>query len=118
MGNLENEKSRFQQIQHWWDVTKSQIKKLTMEVSKILNKNSQRSYIINLEKKLEKLKLNSTTSGEVENKISEIESLIQNYHENKSEASKIRARVKWAEEGEKSSSYFFNLEKQNGKNKL
>jgi hypothetical protein len=32
----------------------------------------------------------------------------------KTEAAKIRSRVKWAEEGEKSTRYFFNLEKKRG----
>ena len=36
----------------------------------------------------------------------------------KAEASRIRSKVNWYEKGEKSTKYFFNLEKKKGKEKL
>jgi hypothetical protein len=36
----------------------------------------------------------------------------------KAEAAKIRSRIKWAEEGERSTRYFFELEKKQGENKM
>jgi hypothetical protein len=37
------------------------------------------------------------------------------HHEKKEESSRIRSKVNWYEKGEKSTKYFFNLEKKKGK---
>jgi hypothetical protein len=48
-----------------------------------------------------------------------LECLIKNYYNiKKTESAKIRSRVKWAEEGEKSTRYFLNLEKKAGPRKV
>jgi hypothetical protein len=44
--------------------------------------------------------------------------LIKKYYTQKAEAAKIRSRIKWAEEGERSTRYFFELEKNQGENKM
>ena len=38
---------------------------------------------------------------------------MEQIHLNKAEGAIIRSRAQWSEEGEKSTAYFFNLEKQN-----
>jgi hypothetical protein len=52
---------------------------------------------------------------EISAQIKQLEGLIKNYYNNKTEAAEIKSRVKWAEEGEKSTRYFFNLEKNGAK---
>jgi hypothetical protein len=47
------------------------------------------------------------------NKIEEIERTINNYYTNRTEAAKIRSKIKWTEEGEKSTRYFFLTLKSN-----
>jgi hypothetical protein len=48
----------------------------------------------------------------------EIERTMNNYYTNRTEASKIRPRIKWTDEGEISTRYVFDLEKKRGQNKL
>ena len=42
---------------------------------------------------------------------------IRALYDQKSEGAKVRSRIKWFEEGEKSSKYFHDLERRNGKEK-
>jgi hypothetical protein len=51
-------------------------------------------------------------------KILELENLIKKYYTQKAEAATIRSRIQWAEEGERSIRYFFELEKKQGENKM
>jgi hypothetical protein len=44
-------------------------------------------------------------------KILELENCNNKYYTLKAKAAKIRSRIKWAEEGERSTRYFFELEK-------
>jgi hypothetical protein len=44
-----------------------------------------------------------------------LENLIKKYYTQKAEAAKIRSKIKWAEEGERSTRYFFELEKKTRK---
>jgi hypothetical protein len=86
---------------------KKQLKLLTMEISRNLNCKQNKKDIDRIERKLDKLKLIENETDEIK----QLEGLIKNYYNKKTEAAKIRSRVKWAEEGEKSTRYFFNLEK-------
>ena len=43
---------------------------------------------------------------------------IKEFYDKKSEAARIRSSVNWYEKGEKSSKYFFNLEKKSGCEKI
>jgi hypothetical protein len=47
----------------------------------------------------------------IKGKILELENFNNKYYTLKAEAAKIRSRIKWAEEGERSTRYFFELEK-------
>ena len=95
-----------------------QSKLLTMEISRNLNCKQNKKEIDRLERKLDKLKLIANETDEINAQIKQLEGLIKNYYNKKTEAAKIRSRVKWAEEGEKSTRYFFNLEKKRGQEKL
>ena len=97
---------------------KQKIKLLTMEISRNLNCKQNKKEIDRLERKLDKLKLIANETDEINTQIKQLEGLIKNYYNKKTEAEKIRSRVKWAEEGEKSTRYFFNLEKKRGQEKL
>ena len=70
------EKRNFGSLQEWWDVTKTKIKQLTMEISKNLSKNSSKKYIENLEKQLNFLKTKTGLTDSDKNKLDEIELLI------------------------------------------
>ncbi|VDI16290.1 Hypothetical predicted protein [Mytilus galloprovincialis] len=89
-----------------------------MEISQKLNRLSKQNNVIALEKQLEKLKLQLNESNKSCDKILELENKIKEYYTKKTVSAKIRSRTKWAEDGEKSTKYFFNLEKKNGQNKL
>ena len=47
-----NQINRFETIQEWWEVTKTKIKILTIDISKQINKGKNKSNIENLEKAL------------------------------------------------------------------
>ena len=85
-----------------------------MEISRSLNCQQSKKEIDRLERQLDKLKLIEHETVEISAQIKQLEGLIKNYYE----AAKITSRVKWAEEGEKSTRYFFNLETMLGQEKL
>jgi hypothetical protein len=113
--NWKIEKNKYSDIREWWDLTKNKIKLLTMEISRNLNCKQNKKVINRLERKLDKLKLIANETDEISTQIKQLEGLIKNYYNKKTEAAKIRSRV---EEGEKSTRYFFNLEKKRGQEKL
>jgi hypothetical protein len=43
---------------------------------------------------------------------------IRDFYKNQAETARLRSKTDWFEQGEKSTLYFFNLEKRNGQNKL
>jgi hypothetical protein len=114
-GIWKNEIERFRNIQEWWDVTKTKIKYLTMQISKQLKKGQNKKDIEKFEKQLEDLKSSTDDGDIIKGKILELENLIKKYYTQKAEAAKIRSRIKWAEEGERSTRYFFELEKKTGR---
>ena len=91
---------------------------MTIDINKQINKGKNKSNIENLEKKLEYIKSNNENNIGTNNKIEEIERTINNYYTNRTEAAKIRSKIKWTEEGEKSTRYFFDIEKKCGQDKL
>jgi hypothetical protein len=53
-----------------------------------------------------------TDDGDIiKGKTLELDNLIKKYYTQKAEAAKIRSGIKWAEEGERSTRYFFELAK-------
>jgi len=59
-----NEIERFRNIHEWWDVTKTKIKYLSMEINKQLKKGQSKKDIEKFEKQLEDLK-SSTDDGDI-----------------------------------------------------
>ena len=108
-----NQINRFETIQEWWEVTKTEIKFLTIDISKQINKGKNKSNIENLEEKFEHIKLNNENNIVTNNKIEEIERTINTYYTNRTEAVKIRSRIKWTEEGENLLLIFFTSKKKN-----
>ena len=67
------------------------------------------------------MKLENLTNNENNINVNDIQTLekgIREYYENQSEAASLRLKTDWFEQGEQSTSCFFNLEKRSGKNKL
>ena len=95
-------------------MTKYKLKALCIEISKKLNVNEKS--LKQMENKLEQLK--TKTDNENIELAKKLEITIKDIYEKKAEAAKIRSKCKWFEEGEKSSRYFFQLEKLNGQDKL
>ena len=105
-------KSEFVHIQTWWDLGKKKIKDIAISCSKILNneKNKMTKY---LEDKIPFLR--TTPDKNIE--IAKLECELKSIYENRAHGARIRSRVQWWEEGERSSKYFHNLEKRNAKDK-
>ena len=108
-GKWQLKKGNYSDIKMWWDVGKKRIQSYA------------RSYA------LEYNALNRSKLREIEQKIdlrkkanADYQSLQREYEDifsNKTKGAQVRSRVKWWEEGEKSSKYFFGLEKRNFKEK-
>ena len=81
-----------------------------MQISKQLKKGQNKKDIEIFEKQLEDLKSSTDDGDIIKGKILELENLIKKYYTQKAEAAKIRSKIKWAEEGERSTRYFFELE--------
>ncbi len=77
---------------------------------------SQKDNIRELEKKLDEIDLNisKSTTDEENNKLQELrchnKELLDNYYSEKAVGAQIRSKANWTEEGERSTSYFLNLE--------
>ncbi len=96
----------------WWDLTKHKIKELTIWAAKKIKSNET-----DIKKKEETL--NNLIQNEPTNQaeIQKLTKCVNSFYQEKAEAARIRARAQWFEEGEKSTRYFFNLEKKRAKNK-
>ena len=106
-------KSNYSDISVWWDVGKRRLKNLTQDYSKKVCRDKH--------SKLEELETKINNLQNCANKADEIKFLQQEYeniHCNRIEGARIRSRLKWWEEGEKSSKFFHGLEKRNGKEKV
>jgi len=67
-----NRINRFETIQEWWEVTKTKIQILTIDISKQINKGKNKSNIENCEKTLEYIKSSNENNIGTNNKIEEI----------------------------------------------
>ena len=101
-----------------WDTIKCQVRGFSLKYS-AQKKKSKTNIIAALEKRLQHLEntLAVTSSADVEEQISQVREELDKYIEDKTKGAMIRSRVRWFEEGEKSSKYFLNLEKRNYNNK-
>ena len=104
----------FDNILIWWEMIKIYVKQLTTEISKTLNTNKYQ--LAKLERRLNEIKDSEKYIHKQECK--HLHKTIKEYYEKQTVAAKIRSRVKHFEEGEKSTKFFFNLEKHNISNKV
>ena len=110
--NWKLKKNDFSDISIWWDIGKKRIKRISQNFA-IEQSIKKKSKLADLESEI--TQLTNTMSNNT--RLTEL----KNEHEfllNKTtQGIKIRSRVQWWEEGEKSTRFFHSMEKQNGKNK-
>ena len=105
-------KPLYEDITQWWDLGKIHIKNLAKDFS-IEKGLLQKNRLQELETEISDLQNSMSDIGMLNNlKIEH-----QNILSKESEGAKVRSRLKWWEEGERSTKYFHGLEKRNGKNK-
>ena len=98
----------------WWEKIKYNIKQLTIETSKTLNDSKYK--IKTYESRLNEIK--DSSDNKDKNESLQLKQKINDYYEKQLMAVKIRSRIKYFEDGEKSTKFFFNLERKNISNKL
>ena len=99
-------------IRKWWDIGKNKIKNFTIGFSNEINYKNK-SNLNELEYEINLLKQSdpgNTQLNDLQKQYDDTQSKI-------AEGARIRSRTKWWEQGEKSTKYFYNLEKSNGKGK-
>ena len=107
-----NKRHEYADIKRWWDIGKNRIKNFTIGFSNEMT-HRNKSNLHDLEYEINLLKQTDPNN-------SELNDLQKQYDETQSkiaEGARVRARIKWWEHGEKSTKYFFGLEKKNGKEK-
>ena len=108
------QKDLFPSLQKWWDAGKEKIKGLAVRFSSYRKKTSlqARSLLSNLASHL-KGKIDSGVVFCHDAYVSTLASLSK-LDLADAEAAKVRSRIKWAEDGESSTSFFLRLEKRHG----
>ena len=96
----------------FWDYAKCQIRTCTISFSALRSRQRQEKEKFLL-RKLEQLENDMIHSSEKTNNYFECKSEWENLERIKTEGAILRSKVKWAEEGEKNTKYFLNLEKKN-----
>ena len=108
----QNRKQEFTDVKRWWDIGKSRIKNYTIGFSNEITYRNK-SNLQDLEYEINLLKQNDPNNNELND-------LQKQYDETQSkiaEGARVRSRIKWWEQGEKSTKYFYGLEKKRGKEK-
>ena len=108
-GKCQLKKECFSDINIWWDVGKKRIQAYAQKYALEYNA-ANRSKLREIEEKIDLLK---KANADYKNLQKEYEDIFAN----KVKGAQIRSRAQWWEEGEKSSKYFFGLEKRNSKEK-
>lgn len=106
----QQEKSTFPSLDIWWEAGKRRLKRLIKQYSR-QTASSRRTRITALEATLKDLGHRENKGEDVAALIREINDQLKAEHLHRAEGAKVRARQRWAEEGETSSSFFFRLEK-------
>ncbi|WAR01916.1 YTX2-like protein, partial [Mya arenaria] len=109
------QKCNFSTLTSWWEIAKIRIKEISIDFCKELNKS--KTGIKQLEKTMEQLKQKQLTD-DICSEIQLLSEKIKDHYKNQAKAAQIRSRAKFITENEKSTAYFFNLEKIRGKEKL
>ena len=109
-------KNEYSNIGTWWDIGKKKVKELCINASQILS-HDRKNHIKFLEKNIHDLENNEFKSEAMELELRSCRLELRNILEKKGEGARIRSRVNWFEEGERSSQFFHGLEKRNSKEK-
>ena len=101
-----------------WDVIKFKIKDLAMKMGK-KKKREKCQEKKRLEKEIEKLNANSDCPQNelLRNKLYDFQYALDVIISEETQGNIVRSRANWTEKGERSTKYFFSLEKNNGKKK-
>lgn len=100
-----------------WELIKYEIRKFTIAYSKERKRN-RNNLKITKEKELEKMLNEEFSDNEsTQKRIETLKTELEEIYLQEAEGAIIRSRIQWYEQGEKSTSYFFNLEKQRALNK-
>uniref|UniRef100_A0A1A8UUH3 exodeoxyribonuclease III n=1 Tax=Nothobranchius furzeri TaxID=105023 RepID=A0A1A8UUH3_NOTFU len=94
-----------------WEWFKFQIKTVSIKISKSSSKQKKHEQQ-NIVEGINKLCLKKDLSLEDHILLNKFQSQLDNIYLEKANGAYVRSRARWIEEGEKNSSYFFNLEKQ------
>lgn len=107
-------KTAFRSLQQWWDVGKSRIKGLAVKfcAEKKAEKDQSRCLLENLAKHL-KAQVDGGRVSLFRVYLSVLSQLAK-LDQEAVEGARVRSRVRWAEEGEASSAFFFRLERKRG----
>ena len=105
-------KEEYEDLSLWWDLGKIKIKEYA-KMYAIEQSILRKSRIEELEMKITQLENTNNDNDTLIGLKNELSDLLQTKHE----GARIRSRIKWWEEGEKSSKYFHDLERKNGKDK-
>ena len=105
-------KSDYSDINTWWDLGKMKIKKLAIEIGTQISKEIK-DEIHNLEYIIKNNENNELNQAKVEQAKNDLKIIL----EHKGQGARVRSRVRWFEEGEQSTKYFYSLEKRNAKDK-
>jgi exodeoxyribonuclease III len=98
----------------WWELTKVKIKDLSIEIAKDLSK-LEKIQITKTEKHLDKEKNCEDPNPQL---IFDLENKLKEFWNKKAKGARTRSRALWYEQGEKSTKYFYTLEKKRSKNKM
>ena len=113
----QKEQATFPSLAVWWDAGKARIRNLTREYSK-QRARRHRSRLRSLENTLYHLDRRSKQGDDVHAWITEIKAEIEVEHLRSANGARVRSREQWAEEGERSTGYFFRLEKSRATRRL
>jgi exonuclease III len=100
-----------------WDLIKYRVRKETITMSSEKKKKTI-NRLKALEETLQTLETERDTTGIEREEIKQIREEIEKIQEEKTKGAIIRCKVRWYEEGEKSTKYFLNLEKRNYNKKI
>ncbi len=94
-----------------WELFKIKVQEASI-VFGVERAKKRKEYINKLQSEIEKIKKLESEGVIVDlNKKEDIQSKISEYYKEKDDGYLIRSKIKWIEEGEKSTKFFFNLEK-------
>ena len=108
------EQAKFKDKLKWWEITKVHIRELCIDVAKDIKKKQNRE--------MKDLQNSINTEKHKDNpdlqKVNELDNQLSKLWTQRAKGAIIRSRVKWYEQSEKPTKFFFDLEKNRAKNKL